>query len=107
MAKGVMAHDPVGAFLYLLLGLLFIPVMPEAAQAAKPAPRCQARIVPSEYTTVDVSPRSNLPGVITKLGITRAEADAALKALKARADLKTVPELSRLIVVRRPDACNA
>src|SRR6185312_14421726 len=93
MTAGVVATQKLRVHLFGLL-LLLLSVTPAAALVThKAAAHCAAKPALSEYKTVDV--------------IARSEADAAIKVLKHRAGLKTFPELSKLIVVRRVDSCNA
>jgi murein DD-endopeptidase MepM/ murein hydrolase activator NlpD len=107
MTAGVVATQKLRVHLFGLL-LLLLSVTPAAALVThKAAAHCAAKPALSEYKTVDVSARSNVPALLVKYGIARSEADAAIKVLKHRAGLKTFPELSKLIVVRRVDSCNA
>jgi murein DD-endopeptidase MepM/ murein hydrolase activator NlpD len=88
--------------------LLLLSVTPAAALIThKPSAQCFAKVALSEYKTIEIAAHANLPQALAKYGIARADADAAIKVLQHRASLKTFPALSKLIVVRRVDGCNA
>lgn len=93
---------------FLVLCLLLLSMSPSFALVThKASAQCAAKFAPNEYQTIDVSGRSNLPQMLGKYGIARADADAAITVLQQRSGLKAFPELSKLIVVRRIDPCNA
>ena len=107
MTAGVVATHSVRVQLLGLCLLLLSVTQAAALVTHQPSPQCFAKLGLSEYKTIEIGAHTNLPVALAKYGIARTDSDAAIKVLKHRASLKAFPELAKLIVVRRVDACNA
>jgi murein DD-endopeptidase MepM/ murein hydrolase activator NlpD len=79
----------------------------KSTPSVAPTSHCFAQLATSDYQTLDVLPRANLGSLLTNVGISHYDADAALKVLKQRSGMKNFPEFSKLIVARRIDPCNS